>query len=132
MWQMLSSSIMTKYGSTTAVDRVFHATSIVRCQQIGLPYNASLFIYSLLQDMEFYLVMGYEAFVTSVKKFEDPSQPSGPTMLQRSSSTAPINKFNPLSSTLMLSNYLYFKATIYKFNPLSPTLMLSNYFHFKK
>lgn len=116
MWQMLSSSIMTKYGSTTAFDRVFHATSIVRCQQIGLPYNASLFIYNLLQDMVFYLVMGYEAFVTSFKNFDNPSQPSGPTMLQRSSSTAPIYKFtqfypDAVKLPLFQSPYLQIQST---------------------
>jgi hypothetical protein len=101
MRQTLSPGIMSDYDATAAFDRVLHSMSILTCRRIGLPHEASIFLYNLLNNMEFHLVTGYGVSATSFKNNEDPTQP-GQGVLQGSSSAEPIYNFN---SDVSLSTY---------------------------
>ncbi len=101
MRQTLSAGIMTDYDATAAFDRVLHAMSIITCRCIGLPQGACMFMYHLLQNMEFFLLTGFGISAASFKNDEDPSQP-GQGMLQGSSSAAPI--YN-ISTDVSLATY---------------------------
>jgi hypothetical protein len=101
MRQTLSSGIMTDYDATTAFDRVLHSISVITCQRLGLPLNASLFLFNLLQNMEFHLVTGYGVSTASFNNNDDPLHP-GQGVLQGSSSAAPLYNFN---TDVSLSTY---------------------------
>jgi hypothetical protein len=89
MRQTLSAGIMTDYDATAAFDTVLHAMSIITCRRLGLPFHACLFMYYLLQHMEFFLLTGFGISSTSFRNDEDPTQ-TGQGVLQGSSSAAPI------------------------------------------
>jgi hypothetical protein len=74
MQQTLFSGIMTDYDATSAFDRVPHAMSIITCQHLGIPNNACMLMFKLLQHMEFFLLMGFGVTSTSFKNNKDPSQ----------------------------------------------------------
>jgi hypothetical protein len=89
MRQTFTPGIMTDYDASAAFDRVLHAMSIITCKRIGLPHNVCMFMYHLLQNMEFYLLTGFGTSDKSFRNNEDPLLP-GQGMLQGSSSAAPI------------------------------------------
>jgi hypothetical protein len=89
MHQTLSAGIMTDYDATAAFDWVLHAMSIITCRWLGMPHQACMFMYHLLQNMEFFLLTGFGVSTTSFHNKDDPMQP-GQGMLQGSSSAAPI------------------------------------------
>jgi hypothetical protein len=84
---------MTDYDATATFDRVLHAMSVITCRRKDLPINASIFLFNLLQNMEFHLVTGYGRSTNSFLNNEDPTIP-GQGVLQGSSSAAPIYNFN--------------------------------------
>lgn len=81
------------YDATAAFDRVLHAMSIISCRQISLPHKASMFMFHLLQNIEFYLLTEHGILSTSFYNKEDPHQ-IGQGMLQGSSSAAPMYNIN--------------------------------------
>jgi hypothetical protein len=89
MRQTLSTGVMTDYDASAAFDRVLHSMSIITCKRIGLPTSSCLFMYNLLQNMEFQLVTGLGESATTFANNEDPKQ-TGQGILQGSSSAAPI------------------------------------------
>jgi hypothetical protein len=101
MWQTLSSGIMADYDASAAYDRVLHVMSIITCRRLGLPHNACMFMYHLLQNMDFFLLTSFGIYSSSFKNNEDPLLP-GQGMLQGSSSAAPI--YN-ISTDVSLATY---------------------------
>jgi hypothetical protein len=87
--QTFTPGIMTDYDATAAFDRVLHIISILTCRRLGLPMTACMFMFNLLQHMEFHLITGFGLSNQSFKNNEDPSQ-IGQGLLQGSSSAAPI------------------------------------------
>jgi hypothetical protein len=59
MHQTMATGIMTDYDATAAFDRVLHSMSVITCRRLGLPMHACMFMYKLLQNMEFHLVTGF-------------------------------------------------------------------------
>jgi hypothetical protein len=90
--QTQTSGIMTDYDASAAFDRVLHTMSILTCRRLGMPSNACMFMYHLLQNMDFHLITGYGPSLQSFKNNEDPLQ-IGQGLLQGSSSAAPIYNF---------------------------------------
>jgi hypothetical protein len=70
--QTLSKGMLTDYNASAAFDRVLHAISVITCRHIGLPINASLFIYNVLHNMEFHLITRYGASIKHFQNNEDP------------------------------------------------------------
>jgi hypothetical protein len=93
MFQTLSMGKMTDYDATAAFNRVLPSLSIITCKRLGLPTSSCVFMYQLLQNMEFKLVTGYGASSESFKNNKDPKQ-TGQGVLHGSSSAAPIYNFN--------------------------------------
>lgn len=99
--QTLTASIMTDYDASAAFDRVLHTISILTCRRLGMPMRACLFMYHLLQNMEFHLITGYGPSFQYFKNNEDPHH-IGQGLLQGSSSAAPIYNF---TTNVSLSTY---------------------------
>jgi hypothetical protein len=99
--QTLCPGIMTDYDATATFDHVLAGLSIVTCQRMGLPYSAGTFMFHLLRNMNFHLMMGFGRSVSSYNNSADPTSP-GKGVLQGSSSVAPIFIFN---SDVSLTTY---------------------------
>lgn len=87
--QTESVGFMTDYDATAAFDRVLHEISVITCRMVGLPVSAYLFIFHLLQRMEFHIITGFGSSNISFCNNSDPLQ-IGQGILQGSSSAAPI------------------------------------------
>lgn len=72
--QTLSTGIMTDYDATAAFDRVLHSMSILSCRRLGLPMTSCLFMYNLLQNMEFHLITGFGPSAATFRNNDDPMQ----------------------------------------------------------
>jgi hypothetical protein len=70
--QMLTAGIMTDYDASAAFNRVLHTISILTCHHLGMPMHACIFMYRLLQNMDFLLITGCGPSFQSLKKNEDP------------------------------------------------------------
>lgn len=93
MRQTMTTAIMTDYDATATYDRVLHSMSIITCRCLCLPMNACMFMYRLLQSMEYHLVTGFKVSGISFSNDADPSQ-IDQGILQGSSSAAPIYNVN--------------------------------------
>jgi len=71
--QTLCPGIMTDYDATATFDRVLAGLSIVTCQRMGLPYSAGTFMFHLLRNMNFHLMMGFGRSVSSYNNSTDPT-----------------------------------------------------------
>ncbi len=87
--QTLTSGIMRDYDATAAFDRALHSISVLTSRQLGMPQHASIFLYNLLQNMEFTLLTGFGESSMAFKNNEGPLQ-TGQGMIQGSSSAAPM------------------------------------------
>lgn len=85
MQQTLSTGILTNYDATAAFDWVLHSMSIIICRRLGLPRPAYLFIYNLLQNMEFHIATGF-LFLTmkTLLKLDKVGMPMRPQRFGRS------------------------------------------------
>jgi hypothetical protein len=70
--QTFTNGIMMDYDASAAFDRVLHSISILTCRKLGLPMNACMFMYNMLQNMDFHLITGYGESAQSFKNNEDP------------------------------------------------------------
>jgi hypothetical protein len=89
--------------------------SVVTCRRLGLPMHACMFMYKLLQNMEFHLVTGFgisESFFTNNK---DPTQ-IGQGILQGSSPAGPIYT---VSSDVSIAAYKKFAKDSIFIHPIS-------------
>jgi hypothetical protein len=101
MRQTLQPGILTDYDAAAAFDRILHSMSIITCRRLGLPMPTCMFLYNLLQNMEFQLSTGFGLSDRTFMNNEDPNQ-IGQGVLQGSSSAAPI--YN-VSSDVSLTTY---------------------------
>lgn len=115
--QTMSTGIMTDYDATVAFDRVLHAITILTCRRLGLPQEACLFMYSLLQEMEFHLITGFGKSTLHFKNNDDPSM-IGQGVLQGSSSAAPL--YN-ITSDISLTAYRKIAKGASFIHPISGT-----------
>ncbi len=54
--QTISPGFMTDYDATAAFDRVLHAMAVITGKRLGIPDNANMFLFKLLQQMEFKVI----------------------------------------------------------------------------
>jgi hypothetical protein len=108
---------MTDYDATVAFDRVLHSISVLSNQRLGMPQHTSIFLYNLLQNMEFTLLTRFGESSMAFKNNEDPLQ-TGQGMLQGSSSAAPM--YN-VTSDVSLSAYKKLAKGATFIHPISGT-----------
>jgi hypothetical protein len=91
--QTLSAGILMDYDATAAFfAHVLAGLSIITCQRVGLPWNAGLFMFTLLKQMNFNLATGFGQSSVTYCNNQDNIIEQG--ILQGSSSAAPIYILN--------------------------------------